>query len=437
MADFEGNVGQDLAADMKKEAIEKEKILLEFKKSKAKLPVDLRKETVIDEKGEEIEEDGFSVYFPFKREDGTVENIKIATIDAKGTFNVNWNILNDEKFSKTERENLEKLLNGLGLDQDKVDINKMQEQLKELEEKQKEKDKNKDDKEKEEEETNKDDNEGKEEEEEKEDEKEKEVAEFEKEEEIQIIAKRKKIDSKNICKIRRDSKFYENYPHIPKTAYFYLDEKDKMRAEYIDKDGKIKNLEGFEEIKDTTTNVTRFGNGNESIKNERPYKVMSAEGLNDKNENTQEVRMALYKDEHGYLMLETIHQGKNGEWEGKNVDSYGREENTSRMNRIIDERGKAPKTGKIAERYEQLKNSGFSQDGIHFDELSKTRKIDEYMQEGYTREEANDIYKYVTGEMQLKEEDAKEKVNQEIAEKEENDGGRTPGGDALERRNRW
>ena len=95
-----------------------------------------------------------------------------------------------------------------------------------------------------------------------------------------------------------------------------------MHAEYIDKDGIIKELPGFDEIKDRDQ-VTRFGHDGEDVKSEMPYRVMTAEGLEDNNNNTQDVRIAIYKDTYGYLRIETIHQGRNGEWEGKNIDTYG------------------------------------------------------------------------------------------------------------------
>ena len=420
---------RDLAKDMKDEEIKKSKtILLELKRSKVILPVKIMEKQVKDEEGKETNKIQYAVYIPFKRENGKVEPIQIATVDEEGNFIKNMALLNDEQFTNGEIEDLGNILNNFGLENDKVDINELKENLKEMEERPKQK-----------EETNKDDIENDKNEEEKEDKEEKDLAEIEKEGEEKAIAKRKHINPNNICKIRRDSQFYKNYKHIPKTAYFYLDGNDRLKAEYIDKDGSIKELEGCSEIKDRTTMVTRMGTDGENIKEERPYRVMDAKGLKDVNKNTQDIRIAIFKDSYGYLRIETIHQGRNGEWEGKNIDIYGKERNSTEMNRLIDERYKNPKTGVIAKRHDELIKSGYSSDGIQLDELSKKRKIEEYINEGYTEEEANDIYNYVVGELQLTEDNAKLKVNEEIIEKldeesTENDGGRTPGGDAWGRR---
>lgn len=425
---------KDLAQEMKKDLEESEQskyyenVKLELEKTmlNASLIEEQHKKEL--ENGKENEVVEYSIYIKFKGQD-----VKIATIDKEGKLIPNEAILEDEKFSDEDKAELGNMINKLGLEQGKVDLNKLKEQLKEIEAKTKEElenEKNKDEEEK----NIKDEVEDKEEEnkEENEDE-EKDVGQLEAEEEQNTIAKRKNIDEKNVCKIRRDSQFYINYPNIPKTAYFYLDENDRMCAEYIDKDGSIKELPGFTETKERDS-VVSLGNDGEDIKRENPYKVMTAEGLEDANKNTQDVRIAMYKDGYGYLRIETIHQGRNGLWEGKNIDTVGRERNTGKMNKLIDEKHKAPQTGVIAQRENELKNSGFSENGLTLDEMSKKRKINEYVNDGYTQEEANKIYDYVVGNLQMKEEDAKTAVTTERNEKEEEEG-RTPWGDAEDRRN--
>jgi len=417
---------------MKKEEIERYKqAILTFKMGKGNLPAYIKENQNLEknEKGEEHTVKTLEVYVPFTRENGEVDYIKIATIDEQGVFNKNTDILNDNSYSEKEKENLKKIIEGFGIDGDTVDMDNLKEQLEKAEAKTIEQ--IKEEKEHDKEETIRDDNEG--EKENKEEKDEKDVGDLEKEAEQKALAKKIGIKDRDICKIRRDSQFYKNYPNIPKTAYFYLDANDRMHAEYIDKDGTIKELQGFEEIKDRDT-VTRFGHDGEDVKSEMPYRVMTAEGLEDNNHNTQDVRIAIYKDTYGYLRIETIHQGRNGEWEGKNIDTYGRDRNTSRMNKLIDEEKRTPKTGVIAERQQELVDSGYSVDGLSLDEMSKQRKINEYMQDGYTEEEAYSIYDYVVGEKQLSEDDAKVKVSEEREVKiEEDEGGRTPGGDALDR----
>ena len=417
---------KDLAQELKKDKYYEDVVLPRKTKEKNN---SILSNTLIEERNYE-DENGkanveYGVYIKFNGED-----VLIANINEKGKLEPNMELLNDDKYSDEDKKKLGDMLNLLGLEKDNVDIEKLQEQLKEIEpktkeeieqerEKQKEKDSIKDE---EQEQTD----------EEKEDD-EKELGNAEQEKEQEVLAKKKGIKVNNICKIRRDSQFYKNYPNIPKTAYFYLDSKDRIHAEYLDKDGQAQELPGFEEIKDRTE-VTRLGNDGQNVREEIPYRVMTAKGLEDKNHNTQDIRIAMYKDQYGYLKIETIHQGRNGEWEGKNIDIHGTDRNTERMNNLIDEKNKTPQTGALAKRQEELKTSGYSQDGLSLDEFSKQRKINEYMEDGYTFEESNKIYGYVVGELQLTEEDAKLKVNEESEQtKQEESKGRDMGEEAYDR----
>ena len=427
---------KDLAQELKKDKYYEDVVLPRKTKEKNN---SILSNTLIEERNYE-DENGkanveYGVYIKFNGED-----VLIANINEKGKLEPNMELLNDDKYSDEDKKKLGDMLNLLGLEKDNVDIEKLQEQLKEIEpktkeeieqerEKQKEKDSVKDE---EQEQTD----EKKEDEEKEDDEKEddeKELGDAEQEKEQEVLAKKKGIKVSNLCKIRRDSQFYKNYPNIPKTAYFYLDSKDRIHAEYLDKDGQAQELPGFEEIKDRTE-VTRLGNDGQNVRDEVPYRVMTAKGLEDKNHNTQDIRIAMYKDQYGYLKIETIHQGRNGEWEGKNIDIHGTDRNTERMNNLIDEKNKTPQTGALAKRQEELKTSGYSQDGLSLDEFSKQRKINEYMEDGYTFEESNKIYGYVVGELQLTEEDAKLKVNEESEQtKQEESKGRDMGEEAYDR----
>ncbi len=417
---------KDLAQELKKDKYYEDVVLPRKTKEKND---SILSNTLIEEKKYE-DENGktnveYGVYIKFNGED-----VLIANINEKGKLEPNMELLNDDKYSDEDKKKLGDMLNLLGLEKDNVDIEKLQEQLKEIEPKtkeeieqeremQKEKDSIKDE---EQEQTD----------EEKEDD-EKELGNAEQEKEQEVLAKKKGIKVNNICKIRRDSQFYKNYPNIPKTAYFYLDSKDRIHAEYLDKDGQAQELPGFEEIKDRTE-VTRLGNDGQNVRDEVPYRVMTAKGLEDKNHNTQDIRIAMYKDQYGYLKIETIHQGRNGEWEGKNIDIHGTDRNTERMNNLIDEKNKTPQTGVLAKRQEELKTSGYSQDGLSLDEFSKQRKINEYMEDGYTFEESNKIYGYVVGELQLTEEDAKLKLKEESEQtKQEESKGRDMGEEAYDR----
>ena len=417
---------KDLAQELKKDKYYEDVVLPRKTKEKNN---SILSNTLIEERNYE-DENGkanveYGVYIKFNGED-----VLIANINEKGKLEPNMELLNDDKYSDEDKKKLGDMLNLLGLEKDNVDIEKLQEQLKEIEpktkeeieqerEKQKEKDSIKDEEQEQTDEEKDDD--------------EKNLGDAEQEKEQEVLAKKKGIKVSNLCKIRRDSQFYKNYPNIPKTAYFYLDSKDRIHAEYLDKDGQAQELPGFEEIKDRTE-VTRLGNDGQNVRDEMPYRVMTAKGLEDKNHNTQDIRIAMYKDQYGYLKIETIHQGRNGEWEGKNIDIHGTDRNTERMNNLIDEKNKTPQTGALAKRQEELKTSGYSQDGLSLDEFSKQRKINEYMEDGYTFEESNKIYGYVVGELQLTEEDAKLKVNEESEQtKQEESKGRDMGEEAYDR----
>ncbi len=417
---------KDLAQELKKDKYYEDVVLPRKTKEKNN---SILSNTLIEERNYE-DENGkanveYGVYIKFNGED-----VLIANINEKGKLEPNMELLNDDKYSDEDKKKLGDMLNLLGLEKDNVDIEKLQEQLKEIEpktkeeieqerEKQKEKDSIKDEEQEQTDEEKDDD--------------EKNLGDAEQEKEQEVLAKKKGIKVSNLCKIRRDSQFYKNYPNIPKTAYFYLDSKDRIHAEYLDKDGQAQELPGFEEIKDRTE-VTRLGNDGQNVRDEVPYRVMTAKGLEDKNHNTQDIRIAMYKDQYGYLKIETIHQGRNGEWEGKNIDIHGTDRNTERMNNLIDEKNKTPQTGALAKRQEELKTSGYSQDGLSLDEFSKQRKINEYMEDGYTFEESNKIYGYVVGELQLTEEDAKLKVNEESEQtKQEESKGRDMGEEAYDR----
>ena len=290
---------KDLAQELKEDKYYEDVVLPRKTKEKND---SILSNTLIEERNHE-DENGkanveYGVYIKFNGED-----VLIANINEKGKLEPNMELLNDDKYSDEDKKKLGDMLNLLGLEKDNVDIEKLQEQLKEIEpktkeeieqerEKQKEKDSIKDE---EQEQTD----------EEKEDD-EKELGNAEQEKEQEVLAKKKGIKVNNICKIRRDSQFYKNYPNIPKTAYFYLDSKDRIHAEYLDKDGQAQELPGFEEIKDRTE-VTRLGNDGQNVRDEVPYRVMTAKGLEDKNHNTQDIRIAMYKDQYRYLKIETIH----------------------------------------------------------------------------------------------------------------------------------
>ena len=133
---MEENEGKDLAKDMKEDKQIQEKYYenVQLELSKIKLNNVMIEETKSIQENSEQEVVEYGVYIKFKGED-----VKIATIDAKGNLIPNEAILQDARFQSDEdKKKLGDMLNLLGLEQEKVDVNKLQEQLKEVEAKTKE-----------------------------------------------------------------------------------------------------------------------------------------------------------------------------------------------------------------------------------------------------------------------------------------------------------
>lgn len=443
---MEENEGKDLAQERKEELLDKIRRLqnekreerenenvdikyyedceLQLGKNKLKVSIAEINEKMLSENEETKEIITYDIYMKYKGED-----ILIANINEDGKLKIN-----KEELEKIDPENKLGLLE-LGEDE-KPDLS----ELKELDGKtEKELEQEKEDREKENEETSKDDNEEKNEYDEEEEELEDKEAEEEKEE----IARRKNISSKNIFILRPDSQFYENYPQVPKTTYFYRDNDGKIKAEYIDKNGNTKPSEHFN---DSTTNmrekVVGLGDNGEDIKEEEPYQVMTTKGLTNTNRNARDIRIAIYI-ENGYMEFEETRQGTNGKWTGYGLEGKGRDYNSHTVNELSNTKTNKVEPSDVSDRYDAVENTGLADDGVQLQDLSPIKTIERFMDEGYNKEESIDIYNYMIGEKQLSEEDAKEKVNEEIVEKIEKnereieeDNQKTPWGDAWNRRHR-
>ena len=129
---------KDLAQDMRKEQEEIEKYYENVKLELSRIKLE---NVTIGEKHEQRQNDdgdieefiSYGVYIDFKG-----ESILIATIDENGKLVPNESILQDEKYNYEDRKKLGDMLNLLGLEQEEVDIDKLQEQLKDIEAKTKE-----------------------------------------------------------------------------------------------------------------------------------------------------------------------------------------------------------------------------------------------------------------------------------------------------------
>ena len=123
----------------------------------------------------------------------------------------------------------------------------------------------------------------------------------------------------------------------------------------------------------------------------------------------------------------------------------GRDYNSKEINDATSTRmGGEADPSRTTDAYEKVEETSMSNDGVQMEEMQEYREslINKFIDEGYNREEATKIYNYmIEKSWNLTEEQAKDKVNEEIKGKNEIDEiddntegeGRTEGGDALER----
>lgn len=411
---MEENEGKDLAADMKKdeELLEKIKGIedrikgegqsqdvsvkyfedanLQLGKNILRVSIAEITEKFLDNKSEEQTQTTYEVYMKFAGED-----VLIANIDADGTLRVN-----KETVQRIDPDNKLGLLE-LG-DQEKPDLSvlkdlegKTKEDLeKELEEKGKEREKGREEAEQEEQEDEKDD-------------------EKDEDEKTEEIARAKNIPAKNIYRIRPDSQFFKNYPMVDKSTYFYRDNDGKMKAEYVDKNGRTVPSPYF---KDSTTRLTdpviSVGTDGQNVKSQRPYQSMQTEGLN-RQYGVRDVRISIYFDG-GYINMEESRLGDDGKWVGYGIERTGRDYNSKQVNSMSDTTRKEDKSELVSGSFKKVEDTGFKEDGITMDELSPKKTLDRLMDEGYNKNEAARIINYMIGPEKMGEDKAKETVNQEI-----------------------
>lgn len=421
---MEENEGQDLATDMKRdeELLEKikgiedrlkeekqndnlsvkyyEDVNLKLGENILKVSIAEITEKFLDDKSEEQSQTSYEVYMKFAGED-----VLIANIDPDGTLRVN-----KETVQKIDPDNKLGLLE-LG-DQEKPDLSvlkdlegKTKEDLeKELEEKGKERARDEEESIKDEEEQ---DGEKDEEEEEKSD-----------DEKTKEIAEKKHIPEKNVYRIRPDSQFFKNYPMVDKSTYFYRDNDGKMKAEYVDKNGRTQPSPFF---KDSTTRLTdpvvSVGNDGKDVKDQRPYQSMQTEGLN-RQYGVRDVRMSIYI-EGGYINIEESRLGDDGKWVGYGLERTGRDYNSKQVNNASDTKRKEDNSEAISRSYGVVADSGFKENGITMDELDPKKTFERLMDEGYNKNESARIINYMIGPDKMGEDAAKEKVNQEIEAEQE------------------
>ena len=262
---------------------------------------------------------------------------------------------------------------------------------------------------------------------------------------IEEIAKQKNIPKNNVLKVRTDSNLYKNHPELEEepNLYFYRDEDGKIKAEYIDEKG-IHPSKYFEEsttaLSEQTVDLGQDGN---PVKKKVPYQTMKT-NLNGNDEDIKAVRINI-EIVQGYLIVKESRLGKNGKWESHDIEVMGRDYNSKEINDVTSTRiGGEADPSRTTDAYEKVKETSMSNDGVQMEEMQEYREslINKFIDEGYNREEATKIYNYmIEKSWNLTEEQAKDKVNEEIKGKNEIDEmddntegeGRTEGGDALER----
>lgn len=276
------------------------------------------------------------------------------------------------------------------------------------------------------------------------------------EEQKEQIAKIKKVPSHSILMIRANSNFYKDHPNLEPNLYFYRDNQGVVRAEYIDSNGQPQPSKYFEPSSTSLRQATiSIGDDGKPVTKEVPYQTMKTKGLNNVDKDIRDIRINIKIDTYGYLDIEEARQGQNGDWLSHDVEVQGRSYNSHAVNATTSIRSRAADPDRQTIAYEKAEQTGLKEDGIEYSEMyliqHPTEFIEGLIKEGYQKPEAVQIFDYMVGEEALSLEEAKEKVNEEIAqgkfkqeeqkehseamqgEKEE---GRTPWGDAEDRRNK-
>ena len=278
------------------------------------------------------------------------------------------------------------------------------------------------------------------------------------EKDTQVFAKRKNIPTHNVLKVKENSNLYKDHPELEPNLYFYRDQNGTVRAEYIDENGISQPSKYFEP---STTSLRQetvsLGDDGKPVTKEVPYQVMKTKGLNSADKDIRDIRMTVEIDAYGYLSIQEARQGKNGEWLSHEIEMQGRDYNSHAVNQVTSIKTREADPDKQTKAYESLEGTEVAEDGIEYSEMylisHAEEIIDELIKEGYQKKEATKIFDYMIGEEKLTEEEAKQKVNEEMekgnlreeqtnesnatenAKQEEINQGeeRTPWGDAMRR----
>lgn len=459
---MEENEGKNLAQDMKKEQEKTEKYYENVRLELSKIVLD--NVTIGEKQSQTQKENGvveetvtYEVLIDFKG-----EKVHIATIDADGHLTPNEAIMQDEKYSEEDRKKLGDMLNLLGLQQDEVDMNKLQEQLKTIDAKTKEElEQEKGEKSREEDETIKDETERDDEEEEPE--KDKEAEDIEKEK----IAKKYNVNSNQVVHINmKDEKITEDdtFQDLVKWAdgkedIFVIPDKDMHTYKVVGKQKGEEGQEEYTEIEEATKqihgknpDVTIKRIDGEKITEVQPLAMYDIDG---------ESTMAVVEGQYGEreVLYCRKEEGEQKYWgavvpevSGKNVRqmdfderSFMSSKNTSSMDldkkagelakaQDLNDRG-LPSKEKGVQVYEidgnSMQNHEMRKEEVVADLMKRDGIVDKLtVPPGYYEHKADKVLLLLEENEQMEYDEAVEKV--EAADKRE-EGGRTPGDDNRRR----
>lgn len=268
---MEEKEGKDLAQDMKQELIEEkyyENVKIELEKILLDNVTIAENHIKVTEKEESKEIVTYDVYIKFNG-----ENIRIATIDEKGRLTPNEALLQEEKYKEEDKKKIGDMLNLLGLQKDEINMDKLQEQLKNIEAKTKEEIEESEREEEKDEETNKDDKEKEDNEE----------VDKEEESEKQEVAKQYKVNTKDVVhlktkgeKITEDKDFagLVKWAEGREDIYIIANRYGEIDKVVEKKDGKFSEIEAdLPKVHGNNPNITIQRIGKDKITEEKPLKI--------------------------------------------------------------------------------------------------------------------------------------------------------------------
>lgn len=269
--------------------------------------------------------------------------------------------------------------------------------------------------------------------------------------EQKAIAKKKGIPENNVLIVRDNSNFYKDHPEVERDLIFSRDKDGLVKAEYIDENGE---LQPSKYIMPSTTGIRQetvsIGSDGNPVTKESPQQVMQTRNLTGRDQDIRDVRINIKFDTYGYPYAEEARQGNNGKWAALAIEVKGRPTNSSQVNEITSIRTGVADPDRETGMYSSVEKTGLIQDGVQYDEMHFMQHseeiIEKFIKDGYQRKEAVEIFNYMIGEEVLTENEAKERVNENIKEREkiqekeqerdDDDEGRTPWGDAEARDSR-